>query len=366
MAAGACTDVAGNASAAVTATIKYDATPPSTSVALSRASDANGWYNRPVSAGASGQDPVSGVESCSGSSYAGPDSGAAALAGGCRDVAGNQSSASVSLRYDATAPSVRSIADRVPDAHGWYRRALTVTFVGGDAVSGVAACTAPVRYTGPDQSAASLVGSCRDAAGNTAEVTHRFQYDATAPKLGKPTVEMERSLVRIGWPRPADAASVELVRAPGLNGARSSVVYRGTGRSFSDRRVRDGIRYRYRIRVADVAGNVAEAIVSASPRPPLYRPAQGAVVRAPIAFAWEAVEGVGFYNFQLLRNQRKVLSAWPRVAGLSLGSTWRYAGKRHRLDPGVYHWYVWGARGSRERPVFGRPLGSSTFVVKGS
>ena len=319
-----------------------------------------------MSAGASGQDPVSGVESCSGSSYAGPDSGVAALGGGCRDVAGNESSASVTLRYDATAPSVRSIADRVPDVHGWYRRALTVTFVGGDAVSGVAACTAPVRYGGPDQSAASLVGSCRDAAGNAAEVTHRFQYDATAPKLGKPKVELERRLVRISWQRPADAASVELVRAPGMNGARSSVVYRGTGRSFSDRRVRDGIRYRYTIRVADLAGNVAEATVSASPRPPLYRPAQGALVRAPIAFAWEAVEGVGFYNFQLLRNQKKVLSAWPRVAGLSLGSTWRYAGKRYRLEPGVYHWYVWGARGSRERPIFGRPLGSSTFVVKGS
>ena len=171
------------------------------------------------------------------------------------------------------------------------------------------ACTAPVRYAGPHQSAASLVGSCSDAAGNTAEVTHRFQYDATAPKLGKPKVALERRLVRISWQRPADAASVELVRAPGMNGARSSVVYRGTGRSFSDRRVRDGIRYRYTIRVADLAGNVAEATVGASPRPPLYRPAQGALVRAPIAFAWEAVEGVGFYNFQLLRNQKKVLSA---------------------------------------------------------
>jgi hypothetical protein len=365
VATGRCTDVAGNASPAVTATIKYDATPPATSVGLSRAPDANGWYNRPVSAGASGQDPVSGVESCSGSSYGGPDSGAAALGGGCRDAAGNESSVSVSLRYDATAPSMRSIADRVPDGRGWYRRAMTVTFVGADAVSGVASCTAPTRYAGPDDPTASVAGSCRDAAGNTAELAHKFLYDATAPKLGKPKVEIERRMIRIAWERPADAVSIELVRAPGVNGARSSVMYRGTGRSFADKTVHDGIRYRYAIRGADLAGNVAEAVVNATPRRPLYRPARGAVVRAPLVFAWEPVQGVTFYNFQLLRDRIKVLSAWPGVANLQLGSSWRYAGKRYRLEPGVYDWYVWGARGSRERPVFGRPLGSSSFVVKG-
>lgn len=365
VATGRCTDAAGNASPAVTATIKYDATPPSTSVALGRDPDTNGWYSRPVSAGASGHDSVSGLASCSGSSYAGPDSGAAALGGNCRDVAGNESSASVALRYDATAPSLRSMADRPPGARGWYRRALTVTFVGADAVSGVVSCTAPARYAGPDDPTASVAGSCRDAAGNTAELAHKFLYDATAPKLGKPKVGIGRRTIGISWERPADAVSIELVRAPGTNGARSSVVYRGTGHSFADKSVHDGIRYRYAIRGADLAGNVAEAVVNATPRRPLYGPARGAVVRAPIAFGWDPVEGVGFYNFQLLRNQIKVLSAWPRVAGLTLGSSWRYAGKRYRLEPGVYHWYVWGARGTIERPVFGRPLGSSTFVVKG-
>ena len=317
-----------------------------------------------MSADANGQDGVSGLESCSGSSYAGPDSGAAALAGGCRDVAGNGSSVSVSLRYDATAPSLRSIADRVPDSRGWYRRALMVTFVGADAVSGVVSCTAPARYAGPDDPAGSVVGSCRDAAGNTAELEHKFLYDATAPKLGKPTVKIERRLIRIAWGRPADAVSIELVRTPGERCA-SSLVYRGTGRSFADKTVLDGIRYRYAIRGADLAGNVAEAVVNATPRRPLYRPARGAVVRAPLAFAWEPVEGVSFYNFQLLRDRIKVLSAWPGVANLRLRSSWRYAGKRYRLEPGVYHWYVWGARGSRERPVFGRLLGSSSFVVNG-
>ena len=39
-------------------------------------------------------------------------------------------------------------------------------------------------------------------------------------------------------------------------------------------------------------------------------------------------------------------------------------GKRYRLQPGVYKWYVWGARGTRAKPVYGKVLGSSTFTVK--
>ena len=63
-------------------------------------------------------------------------------------------------------------------------------------------------------------------------------------------------------------------------------------------------------------------------------------------------------------NGVKVLSAWPRAASLRIGATWRYAGRAQRLEPGLYRWYVWAARGTRERPTYGRALGSSTFVVK--
>ena len=80
--------------------------------------------------------------------------------------------------------------------------------------------------------------------------------------------------------------------------------------------------------------------------------------------AWEAQNGVSFYNAQLLRDGVKVLSAWPRGATLRIGATWRYAGRLQRLEPGLYRWYVWAARGTRERPTYGRALGSSTFTVK--
>jgi len=60
----------------------------------------------------------------------------------------------------------------------------------------------------------------------------------------------------------------------------------------------------------------------------------------------------------------KVLSTWPKRAKLQLGRTWRYSGTLQRLVPGPYRWYVWGARGTRAKPVYGKVLGSSTFTVK--
>ncbi len=75
--------------------------------------------------------------------------------------------ASVGFKYDATAPAVTASPDRKPDGKGWYRKPLTVSFAGTDATSGIAACTAPTRYAGPDLAKAAVVGACRDAAGNS-------------------------------------------------------------------------------------------------------------------------------------------------------------------------------------------------------
>ena len=351
-------------------TIKIDKTAP-TGVAgsLARAADSDGWFNHPVAASFSGQDAVSGLAGCSGSTYSGGDSASAALSGTCTDNAGNTATASVGIKYDATAPAVTPSIDRPPDAKGWYRKPVTVSFAGTDATSGIAACTAPTRYEGPDQSTAAVVGSCRDAAGNAAEAGQRFQYDATAPALAKTEAKIDKGVARIGWERAGDVVEVELLRSPGINGAKSTIVYRGNGAAFVDKTVKASIRYRYEISVADLAGNVTTKAVmaeaaGASKNTSLLAPATGSVVKAPPLLRWKAVKGATFYNVQLYRNGRKLLSTWPGAAKLKLARTWTYAGKRYRLQPGVYKWYVWGARGTRAKPVYGKVLGSSTFTVK--
>ena len=350
-----------------TITVRRDATPPQVTTATpSRQADSGGWYRQPLTVTFAGTDAMSGVASCSSPSYPGGDGATVAVSGTCTDVAGNTSATgSYAFKYDATPPTVSPAADRPPDGKGWYRKPVTVSFAGTDLTSGVAACTAPTRYAGPDLPQAAVVGSCRDAAGNSAEAGHAFQYDATAPKLARAQAKVEKGVARIGWERAGDVVEVELVRSPGVNGAKSTSVYKGNGAAFVDKTVKAGIRYRYDLSVADMAGNVTTKTLTAVKKSTsLLSPAAGTVVRAPPLLRWKPVAGATFYNVQLFRNGRKVLSTWPGAARLRLARTWTYAGKRHRLEPGLYSWYVWGARGPRERPTYGRALGSSTFTVK--
>ena len=96
------------------------------------------------------------------------------------DRAGNTGAHSFALSYDATAPQVTGAsASRGPDHNGWYNHALSVSFTGADATSGVDSCT-ETTYSGPDSVNASVTGTCRDRAGNTSAAgAFGFQYDAT-------------------------------------------------------------------------------------------------------------------------------------------------------------------------------------------
>lgn len=357
----------GSAEYGWTAHVKRDATPPQATAATpERAADSGDWYNRPVAVAFSGTDATSGLASCDRPTYA-SDSANGQVAGACRDVAGNTSpTLTLGLKYDATPPSVAPVPSRPPDGNGWYRRPLTVTFGGSDATSGLESCTQPVRYAGPDRAQARVAGTCRDRAGNAAEAALTTNYDATAPKLAAVEATVAKGVARLGWRKPADAVLVRIDRTPGVNGAKTTRVYRGTGRTFVDRTVREGVSYRYEVTAADAAGNVAAIAVTADARPALYAPLAGAAVRAPVRLAWQPVARARYYNVQLYRNGVKILSSWPQRPTLRLAPTWRYLGKPQSLEPGLHRWFVWPALGTRAKPRFGRPLGSSTFTVRKS
>jgi len=150
-----------------TVVVKIDKTAPTASAALDRAPDFGGWYTSAVRAVFSGSDQTSSLASCTSPvTYAGPDTAGGQVTGVCRDRAGNESSASVSVKYDATAPVVKKVVPaRVPDRYGWYRRPIRFTLRGEDATSGIASCDAPL-YSGPNSAQASVSGTCRDGAGN--------------------------------------------------------------------------------------------------------------------------------------------------------------------------------------------------------
>ncbi len=195
---GNCRDIAGNTTVRAFG-LSYDATAPQvTGASASRSPDRNGWYNHDLTVSFAGTDATSGIQSCAQPTYSGPDSANASVSGTCLDRAGNQSASSAfGFMYDETGPVVTATPARAPDSNGWYNHALTVTFTGTDATSGMDTCVAPQTYSGPDNANASVSGNCRDVAGNTTVRAFSLSYDATSPQVTGATAS--RSPDRNGW-----------------------------------------------------------------------------------------------------------------------------------------------------------------------
>jgi hypothetical protein len=105
-------------------------------------------------------------------------------------------------------------------------------------------------------------------------------------------------------------------------------------------------------------------VVSAKPGVRLLAPAAGARLGAPPALSWTAVPKASYYNVQLFKGRAKVLSAWPTKPSFKVAHSWKFGGRRHRLAPGSYRWYVWPGYGRQSANHYGRPVGHATFVIK--
>ena len=174
----------GSAAVGVTVRIKVDKTPPEvTGGQPGRAADINGWYNHAVGVEFLGNDLTSGVASCTATTYGGPDDASASVQGTCVDRAGNESAPRSygPIKYDETAPIVTAArTDRPPDHGTWFTAPVRLAVEATDATSGLAECPA-VTYGGPDSASVSVIGTCRDHAGNAASRTFALSFDATPP-----------------------------------------------------------------------------------------------------------------------------------------------------------------------------------------
>ena len=334
---GVCSDRAGNSSSRAFP-LQYDATPPDVGDGQpARAADAAGWYNHPVAVVFSGTDQLSGIDTCSTPPYSGPDSAMAAVVGTCIDKAGNAGAMRPrSLKYDETPPIVTAVrTDRPPDHGAWFNAPVRLALEATDATSGVAECP-PVTYGGPDSASVSLTGTCRDVAGNAAGRTFPLSFDATPPRLTKLSASGGDRRVMLRWRATGGAAAVEILRSPGLDGAPTSVVFRGAGDGFVDSKVVNGNRYAYEVRVLDAAGNGVSRTVRAVPGPRLIAPADGAVVkgRKPPVLRWTPVQGRGLLQRPAVPGGTEDLERMADARAAALKRAWRYRGRRVRSRSG--------------------------------
>ena len=358
---GTCTDLAGN-SATKTVALKYDTTAPTVAdPTADRQPDHDGWYSAPVKFTFHGSDALSGIASCTSETYSGSDDGSAQVTGTCQDVAGNSASKTVSFKYDNTAPVVSSVnADRPPDHGDWYTHPVTFSFHADDVTSGGATCGS-VTYSGPDTGNGQVVGKCTDAAGNTASKAVTFKYDSSAPAKSKMYAVPADKSIDLSWAPVGDAAKYVVTRTAAVGAAAATPIYSGSATHFVDSGLADGKKYNYVLTVFDAAGNSSTAGTAAVPDGSTLRPFIDTELQEVPLLSWGKVKKASYYNLQLFKGKKKVMSIWPRTTKAQLPEHWKYRGRKQTLTTGLYRWYVWPGHGSMKRHKYGKLVGSSTF-----
>jgi hypothetical protein len=310
--------------------------------------DCSGWYRSPVTVTFTPLGATS-TNGCDMRLVASDTKGITFLCSASDGV--QTASRAVTIKVDATPPSVIGEASRFPDFGGWFNHPLGVTFRGTDATSGVASCSS-AGYAGPDASPARVTGTCTDVAGNVGTGSFALRYDATAPAAPAIEVMPGNRRVTLSWSRLRPLEIAEVTRN---RGRASASLYSGTSRKFIDRGLRNGRRYRYTVAVRDQAGNrAASSVMSVPTASRLLLPARGATLDDPPLLVWKRVKRADYYNVQLFRGRRKLMTRWPRRPRLPL----------RRLRPGRYRWYVWAGYGRKAARRYSSVLGSSTFRIR--
>jgi Ca2+-binding RTX toxin-like protein len=166
-----------------------DGDGPVANPTTSPVANAAGWHRGPVTATWNWNDRGAGVEPahCRNRSTADRE-GRHTLSAACRDRAGNETTATHSLKVDSTSPTV--IVDVPTNARYLQGAAVAADYTCRDGLSGVAACTGPVADgAGLDTSSPGrhrFVVTAVDRAGNARTVTVTYHVVARPICAGRP------------------------------------------------------------------------------------------------------------------------------------------------------------------------------------
>jgi len=168
--------------------VDFDTTPPVITPNVSGTTGNNGWYTSDVEVAWSVSDAESNVTNQTGCTLQTVTADTNGVTFTCSATsAGGSDSQSVTIKRDATAPSIGYVNHTAPNSNGWNNADVTVNWNCSDALSGAVNPNISQTLTaeGSNQSA---TGTCYDNAGNSAANTQNgINIDKTAPTLA-PTV----------------------------------------------------------------------------------------------------------------------------------------------------------------------------------
>jgi hypothetical protein len=230
-------------------------------------------------------------------------------------------------------------------------------------------CTSPLTRTAiPDGRHTLFVFSIdgRDREKNPAYWTWTVDTTPPGPATGV-HADVGYRRVALTWTPPADADHVVITRSTSAKQVTGKEVFRGRAHRYHERKFDNAGFHRYTLVIYDKAGNASAPVaVEVKPSALLLTPQEGAVVRAKRAplLRWRSIPGARYYNVQLWRGGRKILSAWPLKPRFALRGTWTYQGHDFSLKRGNYTWFVWPSMRRFPAVAYGPLAGQSTFRVR--
>ncbi len=176
-------------------TLNIDKTGPSVTPVLTPPADAAAWNNTSVNVSFTCSDSLSGVATCPAAKNLTLEGARQIVTGTSTDIAGNSTTASVTVNIDKTPPTITATPSVSPNAAGWITTPVTVNFACADSLSGIAICPAPQPVTS-DGKGEVISGTAVDQAGNTASSAVTLNVDRTPPVI---TVTVSPAPNAAGW-----------------------------------------------------------------------------------------------------------------------------------------------------------------------
>jgi hypothetical protein len=202
--------------------------------------------------------------------------------------------------------------------------------------------------------------------GNVNSTTHAWTVDTVPPTavLGLKT-QFGNGWIKLLWNKATDVDYSHVTLWRKRVGATSwkRLGTRSARSTFLDQPVPNDVRFEYSLRSFDLAGNRSSASKVIGRASRILSPRYGAVVSSPPLIDWTPVRNATYFNMQLWRDGRKILSVWPSVSSYRLHATWTFGGRQYALRKGNYRVYVWPGFGAKSAVDYGGLLGWTAFTV---